>query len=903
MDLMESIKTQGNVRGITLNSLEVDLFNIIETAKSKEDAIEKVNEKLRELFLASKRRDLNRLPLERRVKKLVDENDNVDVKKKKEVSDFIIAHALEIKKCWDSKESLEKYFESCGKDASYVDVILDIKKYFIYQPQGILTFLVDKDGNAVDSRTSNGENIDAVKTYQKVEALYEYITGKLPNGENRFNELTLDSQGKFGTVVGFIDNENEADAKPEDYNLVPLTNGYEFALRHGMDVRVNTLVFYDDFPGRLVGASKETYQIALTNYGKAVASVVSDYEQKGVKTYVDMFNELVDYYEPFSERTDTWNSKLSIEELCSIATRIKRYMPNADFCYNDWNFENGMKRESICRVLDKIVEYEKAHPEEGKILDHIGMQFHTSINDIEGTKAAIEEMKKYGRPLYITELDISKGLNGIDYTGAIQKYKVGDTAELDAIRKYEQKLQNEMMRILRDAIQDGSIQGITAWSISDELCCDMAEGKEASIIGMSFEDGKFTYFGKDVDTVIEMTPEEMNLINKNRERYKQIKQNSINRSPVQDFSYHNHTSRCGHAQPKTSIEEYIEHAIKGGIKTIAFTDHMPIPGDFNKDPNSRMDMAEIDSYLDEIKFFRDKYAGIIDVQAGFEVEYSQREKMGAKNDGINHYKDLRRRCEEKGLPCKIVLGQHFVVDEKGVVTTVGRQKDGTQLSITALTRYSNDLMYAMQQGIPDIVAHPDIFMQGRNEFGNVEEFMTRMICKAARKTGTPLEINFGRMAQKYDPSKPISEQHIDYPSADFWKIVADETEIGAKMDPPEMLKVVFGKDSHAPAMLLETKDYMIAKEIIGEDTLSKLYFVKDDLRTQDTEMLKKLGIRKLDEGPSGVKKIMKENIKKIKTNPQDICPGDFWGFLLVIRSEPQGDQWAAFRRQNHPRHR
>ena len=52
--------------------------------------------------------------------------------------------------------------------------------------------------------------------------------------------------------------------------------------------------------------------------------------------------------------------------------------------------------------------------------------------------------------------------------------------------------------------------------------------------------------------------------------------------------------------------EYIQEAIKGGIKIIAFTDHMPIPGEFNKEEKMRMDMAEIDSYLDEIKFFREK---------------------------------------------------------------------------------------------------------------------------------------------------------------------------------------------------------------------------------------------------------------------------------------------------------
>ena len=82
---------------------------------------------------------------------------------------------------------------------------------------------------------------------------------------------------------------------------------------------------------------------------------------------------------------------------------------------------------------------------------------------------------------------------------------------------------------------------------------------------------------------------------------------------------------------------------------------------------------------------------MIDVEAGFEVEYSHREKMGAMNDNKNHYKDLRQRCEERGLPCKIVLGQHYVVDTKGTVTKIGRQNKGAQMNLDTLTRYSNDL--------------------------------------------------------------------------------------------------------------------------------------------------------------------------------------------------------------------
>ena len=851
MDLIESVNLPNNTRGITLNHQEVDLFNIIDTAKDEDEAKRRINDYLRGLFEASKRSDLKRLSLADKIKQVIEENDSVDQTMKKEMSEFIFSHALDIRKCWDSREKLEGYFEEQGKDPIYVDAVLDMRKYFEYQHHGILTFLVDKDGKVVDSNKADVDRIDEDKTYQKVRAMYEHTVSSLKNGENRYNSLTLDSQGKFSTVAGFMDIEKEAEANPEDYNLVALRQGYEFAERHGMDIRINTLVFFKDFQDRFVGEPKEKYEIALINYGKAVASVVNEFEGKGVSTFVDMFNEFVDYFEPFSERTDAWHSKLSVEDMCRIASVIKKEMPNARFCYNDWNYENAMKRETISSVLDRIFAYEKEHPENGRIIDHIGMQFHTSINDIEGAKESLEDMKKYGLPIYITELDISKGLDGVDYEGAIQKYKVGDKAELLAISKYEQLLQNRMMKILRDAVQDGTVYGITEWSISDELCMEKADGKEASVTGMSYDGTDFRFFGKDMDRTIEITEPELKLIEESKKRFREKEKTKVNQNPIQDFSYHNHTLRCGHAASDTGLEEYIEQAIKGGIKTLAFTDHMPIPGDFNKEAKSRMDMAEIDSYLREIKHFREKYAGVIDIQAGFEMEFSQREKMGAKNNGVNHFEDLKRRCEEMGLPYKMVIGQHHVVDEKGRTIKIGRQKDGSHLNIDNFKRYVNDISFAMYKGIPDIIAHPDIFMQGRKDFGPTEEFMTRMICKAARETGTALEINFGRIAQKYNPTKPISEQHIEYPSPDFWRIVAEETEKTSVETP---IKVIFGKDSHHPGQLSETRDYLIARDIIGAETLSKLYFVKDDLKTRDTEILDRLGIRKLDEGPSAERK-------------------------------------------------
>lgn len=64
------------------------------------------------------------------------------------------------------ERKFRKLFEGKEVDSTYIDTILDIKKYFAYQTHGILTFLVDKDGRTIDPE-SEEIDIDKDKTYQK----------------------------------------------------------------------------------------------------------------------------------------------------------------------------------------------------------------------------------------------------------------------------------------------------------------------------------------------------------------------------------------------------------------------------------------------------------------------------------------------------------------------------------------------------------------------------------------------------------------------------------------------------------------------------------------------------------------------------------------------------------------
>ena len=118
---------------------------------------------------------------------------------------------------------------------------------------------------------------------------------------------------------------------------------------------------------------------------------------------------------------------------------------------------------------------------------------------------------------------------------------------------------------------------------------------------------------------------------------------------MQNFNYHSHTYRCGHADLDMKDEEYIEEYIKMGFKKMAFTDHCPDKNEIDKEPNVRMKYSQKDEYLNKIKELKEKYAGKIEIQSGFEVEY-----LPGEEDNI---RELKEDSD------KIILGQHFIYDD------------------------------------------------------------------------------------------------------------------------------------------------------------------------------------------------------------------------------------------------
>lgn len=278
---------------------------------------------------------------------------------------------------------------------------------------------------------------------------------------------------------------------------------------------------------------------------------------------------------------------------------------------------------------------------------------------------------------------------------------------------------------------------------------------------------------------------------------------------MQKFNYHSHTYRCGHADLDFADEEYVQEYIKMGFEKIAFTDHCPEKNLIDKRRNVRMEYDKRNEYLESIKKLKGKYKNIIEIQSGYEVEYLPGEE--------ENLKELKEEVE------KIVLGQHFIYGDNKELLIIGKNK----LLDKELMRYAEYVEKAMENNIPDIIAHPDLYMLKRENFGEIEKKVAEKICQAAEKYNIPLEINLNKIFRKtyFDNeilnNKPIEEQRkklneVQYPCREFWEIVS-------KYD----IKVLYGLDAHHRGHILLFHELIeLACEIIGMETIEKLKFIE-----------------------------------------------------------------------------
>ena len=252
-----------------------------------------------------------------------------------------------------------------------------------------------------------------------------------------------------------------------------------------------------------------------------------------------------------------------------------------------------------------------------------------------------------------------------------------------------------------------------------------------------------------------------------------------------DYCYHTHTFRCGHAKGKD--EEYVLMAIKKGIKTLGFSDHVFLPG--LSQPGTRGEFEQLDDYIKSINYLKEKYKDQIEIHLGFECEY------------FPEYLDYYRSLKEKGIEY-LILGQHFVSDKEGKL----RYVLSNNFDYEIMPIYVDMLIKGMETGLFSYVAHPDSVYVPYAEMNDFLIASSYRICRKAKELNLPLEINLHGLL--WD-----NKGRMNYANENFFKIAK---EIGNS--------VIVGVDAHEPQELDYAK-YDFATNLIDKlelDMVSRL---------------------------------------------------------------------------------
>lgn len=236
-------------------------------------------------------------------------------------------------------------------------------------------------------------------------------------------------------------------------------------------------------------------------------------------------------------------------------------------------------------------------------------------------------------------------------------------------------------------------------------------------------------------------------------------------------NYHTHTTRCGHADG--TEREYVENAIKAGLKVLGFADHSPqafhLAG-VNFKSGIRMGLEEIEGYVNTITSLREEYKNDIKILIGFEAEYYPLCFDGLKNIVKDYNIDY------------LILGQHFSNNEFDGIYV------GRGCNTEVFNGFADSVITALESGYFSYLAHPDMVHYVEDE-ENYKAQMTR-ICKKAKELNIPLEINFLGF-----------HENRRYPSERFFKIAA---EVGNT--------VIYGVDAHVPTAFFDTAETYVRIE-------------------------------------------------------------------------------------------
>jgi histidinol-phosphatase (PHP family) len=248
-------------------------------------------------------------------------------------------------------------------------------------------------------------------------------------------------------------------------------------------------------------------------------------------------------------------------------------------------------------------------------------------------------------------------------------------------------------------------------------------------------------------------------------------------------NYHTHTFRCNHAYG--TEKEYIENAIKEGLKILGFSDHVPMPFKEGYYSRFRMRPELLEDYMTTLLKLKKEYEGQIKILVGFEAEY---------------YPKLFENMLSMLTPYEydyLILGQHFIGNEEGCPYS-GHETDDENV----LKQFVDQCIEGMATGVFTYIAHPDIINYIYDD--NVYDENMERLCKAAIKYNMPVELNLLGM-----------EENKCYPRERFFHIAS---RVGNE--------VIIGCDAHEPRHIIDHKLLSRAEALAERQKLNIIDYVE-----------------------------------------------------------------------------
>lgn len=571
---------------------------------------------------------------------------------------------------------------------------------------------------------------------------------------NNYNSITIDEEAKYGKIA----------LQDGSFNFKHLQKALDFAKSHNKQMRLNTLLFYMDCPDELYNLEKtpENKMLVkqkLQSYVEATTRFVVDNGYSDTVRSVDVFNELLNRFAitgetPYMYRGDIpqtpttmpngelvvddniksgWLKHLDIADLCDVIAVARKNMPTTDFMYNDDHLIDTKKIAPTIELIKQIRANEKRLGV--KLIDSIGTQMHVDNGMTkEQMKEMIINLSQFGLPIEITEFDIVM-TNGVEKLSEEQ------------IEIMRQAKINEIYECVDELREQYNIRGFTIWSKTDKQNFRVFLANEERI-------------PKGLDPIETLHggyyTEQM-----------QPKNKTLTKSNFQSFNYHTHTFRSGHGE-YCSDAEIVKTAKENGITILGFSEHIPNPSLVLPDEDHRMLLSEVDEYINSINHLKANNPDMT-IMSGFEAEFDpiQESFLGEMREKVDY----------------MVLGQHFVANGLTKVQMKGNPNYPIE--------YASMISKAIDSGIFDIVAHPDIFMEIRDTMTDEEAkklfdensvIASQIICEKARDMAIPIEMNFGGI----NKNQILSDGNLSYPHPTFWKVASEI----------DGLQIIQGIDAH-----------------------------------------------------------------------------------------------------------